>query len=1037
MPHRIRILVDLALRRAFVPISHADRGCLAAASHALTLRAEADQPRTMRTARRDNYSSSTTTTPTPTPSFPGRVRLVGRDAELATLLSVIHDCFQRQPMVILITGEPGVGKTRLMTEISATAASELNANVLTGFAIETGGMPSCFPISRAIKGTVDELAHDVLAIATQASVLAIAGLVSGDFPGFRAPASLAPDAERVRLYDAFAEVCLHLAKLRPLLLALDDLQWADTGTWQMVAYAARAADAAPLGIVLACRDEVLAPGSAATQAVVELNRHRLLVHLPLSRLTPEALRLLGQELLGGPVTDEFAAALARRSEGNPFFAEEVLRGLRGQLVRDWSGAYYLPAREKRAADVPTPATLRLTIVRRLEGLPAETQAVLKGASVLGRSFSSRLVARMRGQDVDEVERCLAPAVIAGVIAGSAGEYAFSHDIIRETAYDLAAGERRRLHEAAARALEDDGGRSVERLGTLAHHWREADVPLAAARAASEAARAASTAAAHTEALHYSTAACELYERTIGAGAETEELLQARLALAEAALTCGDYSQAVSAFRLVLSDAQRRGERRLEGHVWARLGVLLRRREQTEESAACFRNALTILADGRDARREFAEVLIELAGLEGLTRARYREAADYGDQALAIAAELGDRRLQANAAMALAGVRVRSIDPAAGIPLLRQALDEALAAADPLQAAEACAALSNAHYWTGELQRAHEYARRRLELAERAGDVFGMRHAHSWLANVLLTFGQWENARQLLDRCEPSLARLDTPEPIAFVRILRAVIAYQLGDYEDSCAHASEAIQLFERVDPATVVWYLGVLVLACIALGRKDEAARYIRLQEIHLEAMAESALPARSARTVLGLAYVDLGDRHRAADCERSLRAYAGDHHWWLTRRTLANLAAFRGDTALALDDLASAERQARLEGLMPDLALILSRSSELLGPSTAEGQTKLREARQLLAALGMRAALARADGLLGAAIVLLPAGLTPREIEVLRHLAHGRTNREIAELLVISEHTVINHLSHIFAKIGVDNRTGAAAFAHRQGIV
>jgi DNA-binding CsgD family transcriptional regulator len=200
--------------------------------------------------------------------------------------------------------------------------------------------------------------------------------------------------------------------------------------------------------------------------------------------------------------------------------------------------------------------------------------------------------------------------------------------------------------------------------------------------------------------------------------------------------------------------------------------------------------------------------------------------------------------------------------------------------------------------------------------------------------------------------------------------------------------------------------------------------------------ALAESALPARSARTVLGLAYVQLGDRRRAADCERALRPYAGDHHWWLTRRTLAELAAFRGEAELALDDLTLAERQARLEGLMPDLALILLRSSELLGPSTAEGQEVLREARELMVSLDLRSALARADRLSPAASASLPAGLTPREVEVLRQLAQGKTNREIAEQLVISEHTVINHLSHIFSKIGVDNRTGAAAFALREGI-
>ena len=120
-----------------------------------------------------------------------------------------------------------------------------------------------------------------------------------------------------------------------------------------------------------------------------------------------------------------------------------------------------------------------------------------------------------------------------------------------------------------------------------------------------------------------------------------------------------------------------------------------------------------------------------------------------------------------------------------------------------------------------------------------------------------------------------------------------------------------------------------------------------------------------------------------------------------------------------------------------MPDLALILLRKVELLGPASPTSQLTLREAHRLLASLGMKTALARADGLLVVANTSLPAGLTTREIEVLRHLAQGKTNREIAEVLVISEHTVVNHLSHIFGKIGVDNRTAAVAFAHRQGIV
>ena len=972
------------------------------------------------------------------PHVPPAARpLVGRDAELDTILTTLRDCFHGRPKVLLVTGEPGVGKTRLMSEVGVRATAELGATTLTGFAIEGGAMPPYFPISRAIRDAVDQLVQSGPEIRQAASLLAAAGLVRPDFPEYRTPASLTPDAERVRLYDAFADVCLRLANASPLLLLLDDLQWADSGTWEMVSYAVRVASAAPFGVVVACRDEILAPGTAGTQALDELNRNRLLVHLPLPRLTPDAVRLLGRGFLGSDLADGLAAVLAQRSEGNPFYAEEVLRGLSGLLVQDWSGAYYLPAKERAAAEAATPATLKLSIVRRLNNLPAETRSVLMAASVLGRSFSSRLLARMRGQTADEVERCLEPALSAGVISGSGGNFAFAHDLIRETAYSLLAGDRRRLHEAAARALAEDADRGFERLAALAHHWREADEPLLAARAAQAAAEAASRAAAHTEALQHASSACDLFERVLGKGAEIDEVVRAHLTLAEAALTCGDYTLAEATYRRLLADATQRADRQLQGQAWARLGVLFRRRERMEESSACFTNALDVLEESGEGGRVAAEVLIELAGLEGLTRARYAEATAYGQRALAVADALGDRRLQANAAMAMAGIRIRAIDPKEGPPLLQQALGVGQCERQSLLPAEACAALSNTYYWTGELQRSHQYARRRLELAEQAGDVFGMRHAHSWLAIVLLTLGRWTEARELLNHCAPLLARLDNPEPVAFVRQLQAVIAYQLGDMAESYEHATQALQVFEDVDPATTVWYRGVLVLICIALGRKDEGERHLRLLEAHVNALPESALLARSARTVLGLAYVELGDHKRAAACERALRPYASDHHWWLTRRTLANLAAFRGDVRQALDDLALAEEHARREDLTPDLALILLRKSESIGPSSTDGRTALQEARRLLESLGMQAALARADRLLGSATLASPEGLTAREMMVLRLIASGKTNREISQELFISEHTVVNHLSHIFAKIGVDNRTAAAAFALRQGIV
>lgn len=971
-----------------------------------------------------------------TPSLRPGLRLVGRDAELSTLLAVVGDCVQGRPMAALLTGEPGVGKSRLLSEVVTRTQAETDSNVLSGFAIEAAGTPAYFPIRRAIKDAVARLVVDEPAIHQPAAVLASAGLVDAAFHGYRPPAGLAPEAERLRLFDAFSDVCLRLAKERPLLLALDDLHWADGGTWDMLAYAARAASGSRFGVLIAGRDELFAAGGVAQQAIAELNRQRLLVHVPLARLTPEAVRLLGQALLGGLLSDELAEMLARRSEGNPFFAEEVLRGLQRQLVQDWSGAYYIPARERPAAEAATSATLRLTLVRRLEALPPDSLALVKAASVLGRSFSARTLARMCGQEADTVEQGLQPALAANVVAGANGDFAFVHDLLRETAYALAAGERRRLHEAAARALEAEGGRSLEIAAALAHHWRQADVALIAARAATEAARAARQATAYTEALDYAASACALFEQALGTDAAAEELRQARLALAEAALTCGEYSQAEAAYRRVLRDVEREGLPAVQGQLWARLGVLYQRREQPDEAAACFHRALAMLQDLEDHAREYVAVLIDLTSLEGLTRARYREATELGERAWQIAAEVGDLRLQATAALALAGVQVRAIDPAAGRPLLQQALELALAVADPLLAAEACGSLSNSYYWTGELQQSRAYARQRIELAERAGDVFGMRHTHSWLAIVLLTLGEFAEAQALLDECEPLLARLDNPEPIAVVRMFSAVIALQRGEHERSYALVSDALGLLAQVGPATGLWYRPILVLACLALGRREEAEQHLQTIEATLETLPASALPARSARTAIGLAYAELRDVQRAAACEQALRPFANDHHWWLTRRPLAALAALRGDTALALADLELAEGQARRERLLPDLACILLQRAELPGTTQRDAQRALREARDLLARLQMRATLARAERLLGAAQPAATVDLTRREREVLRHLAQGKTNREIAEALSISEHTVINHLSNIFGKIAVDNRTAAAAYALRSGI-
>jgi ATP/maltotriose-dependent transcriptional regulator MalT len=179
-------------------------------------------------------------------------------------------------------------------------------------------------------------------------------------------------------------------------------------------------------------------------------------------------------------------------------------------------------------------------------------------------------------------------------------------------------------------------------------------------------------------------------------------------------------------------------------------------------------------------------------------------------------------------------------------------------------------------------------------------------------------------------------------------------------------------------------------------------------------------------------LAYVALRDLEAVRRCEDLLRPFPDDLHWSSVRLSLAMAAALRGDRETALADLDAVEAWARREGARPDLALALLARAEL--DPQASGP-RLAEACDLLESLGMQRQLERARALRPTS-PRAGGGLSPRELEVLGLVAGGMTNREIASTLVISERTVVNHLSHIFDKLGVENRAAATAYAHRNGL-
>jgi predicted ATPase/DNA-binding CsgD family transcriptional regulator len=949
--------------------------------------------------------------------------LVGRDSELHAISEAYEAACDGRAGAVLVAGEPGAGKTRLLDAAGGRVVAA-GARLLQGCALDLGeGAPRFLPLARALAGARAAGSPPAGAV----RVLSAAGVwpVRGSAPRL---VRLEPGAERLRVFDALADLCLWLAGERPLVLTLDDMQWAAREPWDAVAYLVRAAVNARLLVVLAAREEVLADAAAPSAgAIEELRRLRRLRVLTLGRLAAGDMERLASSWLGGPAAPSLSGLVVGRSEGNPFFAEEVLTDLaeRGLLLPS-AGVWEL--RPEAGADPGTPAVLRLAVLRRLERLPDPTRRALAAGAVLGRSFSVAHVAAMLAVAPDDVDSALVPARAASVVSRSpGGVLTFRHDALREAMHELAGAERPRLHAAAAAALAGDAGSAADPadLGGIARHWLLAGERRRAAGAARDAAERARGRAVPAEALAHARLARELFEQL---GAPEAELMAARRLHGEAAEAAGESHEAESALLSALAAARSAGDRSEQAELHLLLGSLFRRREAAADASEWLERALALARELPAGGRLEARVLIELATLNGLTRGRYRGAERQAAEALGVAEQLADVGLEARAALALGHVRTRAEGGGGATPLLERALQRGQAAGEMAVAIEACAALANAYYWTGDVAASERAGRRRLALARRGADLFGLRHAHSWLALLAFSRGEWADARRLLGECEPALVRLDSPEPLGFLRVVQGLVHWRLGELHEAAARLAEAMALMAGTDPASQVWYAGLPILVQLDMGRTPEARAGLAAQEERLSGLPSSALPARSARTVLGLAYVALGDRARGDACESALRPYGRDFHWWPARRTLAALAALRGDRVTALADLAAAEELCRRGGLLPDLALALVARSELGG-----GQGAAAEAAELLARLAMPVPRPRRPAAAGGP---LPGGLSAREAEVLRLVAGGMTNREIAGALFLSERTVTNHLTHIFGKIGVANRAAATAYALRHDL-
>ena len=927
--------------------------------------------------------------------------LVGRDAEVAALRESWAQVRGGAPATVLIGGEAGIGKTRLVRQFAAGVEAE----VLYGGCVDLsgGGLPFT-PFTSAMRGHGDTLA-ELLPVDVQADT----------------------DTARARLFEEVLTQFAGLCARQPVVLVIEDVHWIDRSSLDLLSFLVHNQQAAgALLCVVTYRSDELERAHPLRGSLAELDRVAWTRRLELSRLERRGVGSLIGAISGVEPTASLVEEIYRRSEGNPFFAEVLL---------------------DRQDQPGLPESLRDLLLARVARLPDPTQAVLRMAAAAVGRVSHELLAAASGLDDGALSAALRPAVAAGVLVVDGGGYRFRHALISEAVRDdQLPGERAAAHRRFAHALESghvlaaNGGGPAE----LAFHWHAAGDPSRALEAAWQAAGDAGARLAYAERLDVLERVIELWAQVPDAarriGCDRPVVVDAAVA---AAVEAGELERGVALATAALAGAEGDPVRtaRLLGQRAPMLAGLGRAGELDDLSAA-----VRIAPPGHPVR---AVVLCALAS-RLLSVPRSDEAEEAAAEALDIARAAGDARIEAQALILLAGRRVRRGDLAAELPRLAEAEEAAARLGAHGVRLQAIATQATVLVAFGEYERAAERARHGIAVAQ----SIGLARTHgvvsgSLLATALIEAGRWDEATSAVEHA------LDhTPAPVLQIPLvcLRAAIALARGDTapaEKALAFTREA--LAPGVRPAVDPWLpLRLEAELRLAQGRVAEAAAVVErgLADADLRRSERFTWPMLVvAAQVAAAGAPGLLDelRHRAAESPVTgpvLRGLAltfgaeADRAAGIVVRSECDeaVAAWEqvGNPYRLARALMGAAEAAAADGDRPAAAVHVRRAAEIadrLGARPLREQADWLARRARLTLAGDPAAPAAEPG----EHAQREYGLTARELEVLRLLALGRSNRDIAAELFISAKTASVHVSNIMAKLGVASRVEAAAIAYR----
>jgi DNA-binding CsgD family transcriptional regulator/tetratricopeptide (TPR) repeat protein len=978
--------------------------------------------------------------------------IVGRQHELTLLMNQYKAVREGRARVVLFAGEPGIGKTRLLNEVALQTARE-GATVLYGNASEDEGMPPFLPfleaIGRYIRATPqDQLRRQLSAIPqTLASLLPELAIYLPDLLSLPVP----PEQARLRLYEAIGTFLGAICEEHALVLILDNLHWADSASLDLLCHLVHYQAHTQLFILGAYREGDVDRNPSLAHTIAELSHQRVLSTVAISPLSEVEVGLLALGRHGSPLSPGVNTLLHVESEGNPFFAEELLDG--------WIESGTLTLQNQQwVAMAPLVDTLPSTIAGALRQRFAHLAPVvidhLRVAAVIGRSFELALLATVEEQEGEAVEECLLEAVQARLIQiDKQGYYFFSHDKIRECLYiEVSTSRRRRLHSLIGHVLETQAGQehtlSVYQLADLAFHFaRSGDQTRGVHYSLLAATQSLQTTAIEKAMSHYSVALALLSHNDRRRG----DIL---LNQGEVALLAGNNQEAETVYETAKNwflQSNKQDDAVYIGRATHGLGLSLWRQEKRQEAYEALEHALAFF--GSRECVEKVKILLDLSQLLMIYMGKQDEGLAYAQRALEMARNLGETALETTARrVTVENLSIHGYDLPVAVQFLETVLAQTEERGDLTEASECCLNLAVAYYWLGEIKRSYEVSLHRITLIERSRQHYQLLTAYTWPVVLLASQGKWTEAKREIEKARHVVESSTSSMHYAFLHQFQGFLAYQQEQYilaECELQTATALVKQNFQSGLGEIMFYIGLHSLIEATLGKREEASASLASLEHLLNVMPDGILPTAPMRLCLALSTISLGDYEHAKSLYTHLFAFRGQHYWFLVDRVLGLLAILNRDWEAATTHLAEAEVIARREGLHPELARTLVGQADVaLGrggkESAQQAMHLLNEARLLFETLEMEDSVHHARHQLEALShrhhdtvhSSLPAGLTPREVEVLKLVTRGRRNSQIARELVISEKTVINHLTHIFNKTNSENRAAATAFAVHHGL-